>query len=90
MSQESTSVLEATPALTQREVEVLALLARGLQNKEIAAELAITERTAKFHICAIMSKLDASNRTEAVSVAAQLGLVKLQPRQSTGSAGTVP
>ena len=87
MSQESASLPEEAPALTQRELEVLRLIARGLQNKEIAAQLSITERTAKFHVCSIMSKLDASNRTEAVSIAAKLGLVELQPRQSVG---TVP
>ena len=63
--------------LTPRELEVLELLAQGLQNKEIAAELVISERTAKFHVSSIMGKLGANNRTEAVSVAAQRGLVQL-------------
>ena len=67
----------AAEGLTPREAAVLQLMARGLQNKEIAAELVITERTVKFHVSSIMGKLDAGNRTEAVSVAAQRGLVQL-------------
>lgn len=63
--------------LTPREMEVLTLLAQGMTNKKIAAELVISERTAKFHVSAILSKLGAGNRTEAVSMAAQLGLIDL-------------
>lgn len=63
--------------LTDREQEVLQLLAQGLPNKEIAAQLGIGERTAKFHVSAIMAKLGASNRTEAVRTAVQQGLVQL-------------
>lgn len=63
--------------LTEREREVLELLARGLANKEIANELIISERTVKFHVSAILAKLGAGNRTEAVRMAAQRGLVKL-------------
>ena len=64
-------------ALTERELEVLRLLAKGRQNKEIANELVISERTVKFHVSAILSKLGVGNRTEAVSRAAQLGMVEL-------------
>lgn len=64
-------------ALTPREQDVLKLLAQGLQNKEIAAELVITERTVKFYVSSILSKLGAGNRTEAVTLAVQRGLVKL-------------
>lgn len=64
-------------ALTERELEVLALLAQGMPNKEIAARLVISERTAKFHVSSIMGKLGATNRTEAVSLAAQRGLIAL-------------
>ncbi|MCG3210371.1 MAG: Transcriptional regulatory protein LiaR [Anaerolineae bacterium] len=63
--------------LTPRELEVLHLLARGLQNKEIAATLDISERTAKFHVSSIMGKLGAGNRTETVAIAAQQGLIEL-------------
>lgn len=64
-------------ALTPREVEVLDVLAQGLANKQIAAQLHISERTVKFHVSAIFRKLDASNRTEAVKIAAQRGLIDL-------------
>ncbi len=64
-------------SLTPREQHVLKLLAQGLQNKEIAVELVITERTVKFYVSSILSKLGAGNRTEAVTLAVQRGLVKL-------------
>jgi DNA-binding NarL/FixJ family response regulator len=63
--------------LTEREMEVLKLLAQGKTNKEIAAALVISERTVKFHVGSILSKLGAGNRTEAVTLAAQRGLVNL-------------
>jgi DNA-binding NarL/FixJ family response regulator len=63
----------APEVLTQREQEVLQLVAQGLPNKEIAAQLVVTERTVKFHVSSIMGKLGASNRTEMVAVARQQG-----------------
>ncbi len=63
--------------LTKRELEVLRLLAQGKLNKEIAVELAIKERTVKFHVSAVLKKLGAGNRTEAVRIAAQQGLIDL-------------
>jgi DNA-binding NarL/FixJ family response regulator len=63
--------------LTPREQEVLQLIAQGLQNKEIAAQLVISERTVKFHVSAILSKLGAGNRTEAVTMAVQQGVISL-------------
>ena len=63
--------------LTEREMDVLRLLGQGMANKEIAAALVITERTVKFHISSIMGKLGAGNRTEAVSIAVQQGLLEL-------------
>jgi DNA-binding NarL/FixJ family response regulator len=63
--------------LTERELEVLHLLAQGMPNKEIAAQLIISERTVKFHVSSIMGKLGATNRTEAVAIAAQRGLIDL-------------
>ena len=68
----------ADAALTPRELDVLRLLARGLQNKEIALELGITGRTTKFHVGSLLRKLGAGNRTEAVAIAAQRGLIHLR------------
>ncbi len=63
--------------LTPRELEVLRLLAQGNQNKEIALSLVVSERTVKFHVSSILGKLGADNRTEAVHIAAQAGLIDL-------------
>lgn len=63
--------------LTPREREVLDLLAEGLPNKAIARQLTISEYTVKFHVNAILSKLDAGSRTEAVVRATRLGLISL-------------
>jgi DNA-binding NarL/FixJ family response regulator len=62
--------------LTPRELEVLALLARGLPNKEIADSLYIGERTVKFHVSSILAKLDAGNRTEAARIAISRRLIE--------------
>ena len=62
---------------SKREAQVLKLLASGKTNRDIGETLFISESTVKFHVHAILNKLDASNRTEAVSIAAQLGLVEL-------------
>ena len=63
--------------LTARELDVLAAMADGASNKAIARRLGISFHTAKFHVAAILAKLDADSRTEAVTKAAQLGLVML-------------
>ena len=63
--------------LTPRELEVLAAMADGASNKAIARRLGISFHTAKFHVAAILTKLNADSRTEAVTRAAQLGLVML-------------
>jgi len=63
--------------LTHREREVLALLAEGLGNKAIAARLGVSEHTAKFHVNAILGKLGAESRAEAIVRAARMGLVVL-------------
>lgn len=64
-------------SLTEREAEVLQLLADGLANKQIALQLGISEHTAKFHVSSIYSKLDVTNRAEAVRKGIQQGLVTL-------------
>jgi len=56
---------------------VLQLMAEGLPNKLIAARLSISEHTAKFHVSAIMTKLGAASRTEAVTIGARRGLLIL-------------
>jgi DNA-binding NarL/FixJ family response regulator len=66
------------PSLTLREREVLETLARGLGNKQIAAELGVSERTVKFHVSSLFAKLGAGNRTEAVTIAARAGLVSIR------------
>ena len=63
--------------LTAREMEVLELLAEGLANKQIALELEISEHTVKFHVSSIYTKLSVTNRTEAVTAGARLGLIVL-------------
>jgi DNA-binding NarL/FixJ family response regulator len=64
-------------ALTPRELEVLQLLAEGLANKTIARRLDISDHTVKFHVNAILSKLGAQSRTDAVVRATRLGLILL-------------
>jgi DNA-binding NarL/FixJ family response regulator len=65
------------PNLSDREYEVLSLMAKGRNNKAIAAELNITENTVKFHVTNVMIKLGASDRTHAVVNALQQGIIKL-------------
>jgi len=76
----SERTVEATTplqALTAREIEVLGMLAEGLGNKAIAKHLNISEHTVKFHVSSIFSKLNASSRTEAVTLGARQGLIML-------------
>lgn len=63
--------------LTERESEVLQLLAQGLANKQIALRLGISEHTVKFHVSGIYTKLNATNRTEAVRLGVRQGLIVL-------------
>jgi two-component system, NarL family, response regulator LiaR len=66
---------ESPEALTDRETDVLRLLARGLANKEIAQHLSIGEKTVKTHVSHILSKLGVASRTQAALYAARVGLV---------------
>ncbi|WP_248295149.1 response regulator transcription factor [Paraburkholderia sp. UYCP14C] len=66
---------EPFEALTSREIEVLAMLADGLGNKEIARQLDISDNTVKFHLSSIFGKLGATNRTEAVLLGMRHGFI---------------
>ena len=68
-----TSGIELTP----RELDVLALLAEGASNKDIARRLGISVHTAKFHVGSLLEKLDATGRTDAVAHAARRGVIHL-------------
>lgn len=68
---------EGLEALTDRETEVIELMAEGLSNKDIGLALGVTAHTAKFHVAAILGKLRAATRTEAVVRAARLGLLAI-------------
>ncbi len=63
--------------LTPRELEVLALLAEGESNKQIARRLGISAHTAKYHVASLLEKLDAVSRTDAVAHAARIGVLHL-------------
>lgn len=67
----------AEDPLTLREVDVLRLIAGGKANKLIASELAIAEKTGKRHVKNILSKLSASDRTHAVTLALKRGIIDL-------------
>ncbi|OGO43629.1 MAG: hypothetical protein A2137_05510 [Chloroflexi bacterium RBG_16_58_8] len=78
--QELTSRSEAEAfisPLTPREIEILQYIAQGFLNKQIAAELGISEQTIKNHVTSILRKLNANARTEAVVVAIKQGLIKI-------------
>ena len=80
------SAPERPETLSEREVDVLRLLARGLANKEIAGELSIAEKTVKTHVSSILGKLGVQSRTQAALYAGRIGLV---PLDQLGSAEAV-
>ena len=63
--------------LTEREQQVLTMLAEGLSNKEISSRLNISTHTVKFHISSILGKLGAASRTEAVSIGIRSGRIAI-------------
>jgi two-component system, NarL family, response regulator YdfI len=73
----TSSVLLEHEELTTRELEVLAMLAEGLANREIADRLGVSDHTIKFHISSILDKLGAATRTEAVTLGLRMGLIVL-------------
>ena len=66
---------EEPAGLTEREIEVLQLVADGLSNKEIAARLHVAERTVQFHVSNVLQKLDAASRVEAAMWAKEHGII---------------
>jgi DNA-binding NarL/FixJ family response regulator len=68
---------ESPEALTERETEVLKLLARGKANKQIARELFVGEKTVKAHVSRILTKLGVQSRTQAALYAVRIGLVSI-------------
>ena len=77
---------DAAGSLTSREIEVLRLVGAGAANKAIAAELGISERTARTHVSRILGKLGLSSRTQAALWAAREGLVDADPAGEGGAA----
>jgi DNA-binding CsgD family transcriptional regulator len=72
---EVNTAAQASLGITEREYEVLALLAAGRSNKEIAAKLDVSPNTVKTHIARLFEKLEAARRTEAILRARELGLI---------------
>ncbi len=77
MTKRSTRARLPVISFSKREKQVLELLAGGKTNRDIGTTLFISESTVKFHVHAILSKLDATNRTEAVSIAVKQGVISL-------------
>ena len=77
--QRSSKLPPTEDPLTERELEVLKLIAQGMPNQEIAEKLVISERTARTHVTHILSKLHLANRTQAALYALREGLVNLDP-----------
>jgi DNA-binding NarL/FixJ family response regulator len=75
-----TGTADAIPGsehLTAREVEILRLMARGYRNKQVAAQLNISQHTVKYHVSSVLAKLGARTRTEAVTIGVTRGLVAI-------------
>lgn len=74
---ELSKITTSPEALSEREIEVLNLVAKGVSNKDIADQLSITQSTVKTHITSIFQKLDVTTRTEAVTTALKKGIIQL-------------
>jgi two-component system, NarL family, response regulator LiaR len=79
---------ERLDALTEREVKVLQLLARGSANKQIARDLGIAEKTVKTHVSSILGKLGVQSRTQAALYAGRVGLVRLDALSEADTNGS--
>ena len=77
MNQRSGQETQPSKIFSKRETQVLELLSKGKTNRQIGETLFISESTVKFHVHAILKKLDVGNRTEAVSIAVQQGIIRL-------------
>jgi len=73
------SSFDVEQRLTPREIQILGWVAKGLSNKDIGNELRITEHTVKSYLKVILQKLNANDRTHAVTIAAQRGYLEIQP-----------
>ena len=78
LMQEVSGERTAPSGLTDRELEVLRLIARGLPNKQIARELVVSEKTVKTHVSNILAKLHLADRTQAALYAVREGLAELE------------
>jgi pSer/pThr/pTyr-binding forkhead associated (FHA) protein len=89
ITEETTQVADpgafAAQTFTQRQLQVLRLLARGLNNKQIGERLFVSERTVKAYLSSIFEKLEVANRAGAVAAALRLGLIEV-PRDSDADA----
>ena len=89
ITEETTVVSEPTAfaaqTFTQRQLQVLRLLARGLSNKQIAERLFVSERTVKAYLSSIFEKLQVQNRSGAITAALRLGLIDLPEDTDTGA-----
>jgi two-component system, NarL family, response regulator LiaR len=75
LNRPATPVVTSQASLTEREIEVVKLLAQGLANQEIAEQLVITERTVRSHVSSILGKLHVANRTQAALYALRQGII---------------
>jgi two-component system, NarL family, response regulator LiaR len=75
LNRPATPVVTSQASLTEREIEVVKLLAQGLANQEIAEQLVITERTVRSHVSSILGKLHVANRTQAALYALREGII---------------